>query len=133
MNSNPLRIAIVGGGIGGVAAANALLRLGMDVRLYEQAPALTEVGAGVAIQPNGVRMLRRLGLGDELLPLRRQVGRSAVSPAGWGLCRGHVAPGFGGQDRVLRHAPRRSAGDVRRPPARRRGQDWPPMRRLRAG
>ena len=39
----------------------------MDVRLYEQAPALTEVGAGVAIQPNGVRMLRRLGLGDELL------------------------------------------------------------------
>ncbi len=67
MNSNPLRIAIVGGGIGGVAAANALLRLGMDVRLYEQAPALTEVGAGVAIQPNGVRMLRRLGLGDELL------------------------------------------------------------------
>ena len=38
----------------------------MDVRLYEQAPALTEVGAGVAIQPNGVRMLRRLGLGDGL-------------------------------------------------------------------
>ena len=37
------------------------------MRLYEQAPALTEVGAGVAIQPNGVRMLQRLGLGDELL------------------------------------------------------------------
>ena len=38
----------------------------MEVRLYEQAAALTEVGAGVAIQPNGVRMLRRLGLGEEL-------------------------------------------------------------------
>jgi len=66
MIKNPLRAAIVGGGIGGVAAANALLARGMDVRIYEQAPALTEVGAGVAIQPNGVRMLRRLGLGDEL-------------------------------------------------------------------
>jgi len=68
-HAGPLRVAVVGGGIGGVAAANALLRRGMDVHLYEQAPALTEVGAGVAIQPNGVRMLRRLGLGDELLRL----------------------------------------------------------------
>jgi salicylate hydroxylase len=67
MSTNPLRVAIVGGGIGGVAAAVALLRRGMDVRLYEQAPALTEVGAGVAIQPNGARMLRRLGVGEELL------------------------------------------------------------------
>ncbi|HEY1244121.1 MAG TPA: FAD-dependent monooxygenase [Hyphomicrobiaceae bacterium] len=64
MSSTPLRVAIVGGGIGGVAAASALLRHGIEVRLYEQAPALTEVGAGVAIQPNGIRMLRRLGLGE---------------------------------------------------------------------
>ena len=67
MKPTPLRVAVVGGGIGGVAAATALLRRGIDVRLYEQAPALTEVGAGVAIQPNGVRMLQRLGLGDDLL------------------------------------------------------------------
>src|SRR5262249_54703060 len=40
---------------------------GLDVRLYEQAPALTEVGAGVAIQPNGARVLQRLGLGEDLL------------------------------------------------------------------
>jgi len=66
MSTNPLRVAIVGGGIGGLAAANALLQRGMVVRVYEQAPALTEVGAGVALQPNGIRMLRRLGLGDEL-------------------------------------------------------------------
>jgi salicylate hydroxylase len=64
MSAAPLRIAVVGGGIGGVAATLALLRRGLDVRLYEQAPALTEVGAGVAIQPNGVRMLKALGLGD---------------------------------------------------------------------
>jgi salicylate hydroxylase len=67
MSMHPLRVAIVGGGIGGTAAATALLQRGLDVRLYEQAPALTEVGAGVAIQPNGVRMLRRLGLGDDLV------------------------------------------------------------------
>ena len=67
MTKQPLRVAVVGGGIGGAAAAFALLQRGLDVRLYEQAPALTEVGAGVAIQPNGVRALQRLGLGDELL------------------------------------------------------------------
>jgi salicylate hydroxylase len=66
MGTNPLRVAIVGGGIGGLAAANALLQRGLDVRVYEQAPALTEVGAGVALQPNGIRMLRRLGFADAL-------------------------------------------------------------------
>jgi salicylate hydroxylase len=60
-------VAIIGGGIGGIAAANALLQRGIDVRVYEQAAALTEVGAGLALQPNGVRMLRRLGLGDAIL------------------------------------------------------------------
>ncbi len=66
MLETALRIAIVGGGIGGVAAANALLNRGLNVRVYEQAGALTEVGAGIAIQPNGVRSLRRLGFGDVL-------------------------------------------------------------------
>src|SRR4051794_7867586 len=66
MSTAALRVAVVGGGIGGVAAANAMLRRGMQVRVYEQASALTEVGAGVALQPNGVRMLRRLGFGAEL-------------------------------------------------------------------
>jgi salicylate hydroxylase len=70
-------VAIVGGRIGGVATANALLQRDMDVRLYEQALALTEVGAGVAIQPNGVRMLRRLGLGDGL-----QAGGAGNCPSG---------------------------------------------------
>ena len=61
-----LRVAIIGGGIGGVAAANALRRRGIDARVYEKAPALKEVGAGVALHPNGVRMLRRLGFGDDV-------------------------------------------------------------------
>ncbi|HEY3058477.1 MAG TPA: FAD-dependent monooxygenase [Chloroflexota bacterium] len=62
-----MRVAIVGGGIGGVAVAYALLRRGIVAHVYEQAPALTEVGAGLAVQPNGVRMLRQLGLGGELV------------------------------------------------------------------
>src|SRR5262245_29267855 len=69
MAKHPLRVAVVGGGIGGAAAAAALVQRGVNVRLYEQAPALGEVGAGVAIQPNCVRVLQRLGLGDELLRL----------------------------------------------------------------
>ena len=64
--SASLRVAIVGGGIGGVAAANALRQVGIEAHVYEQAPALKEVGAGVALHPNGVRMLRRLGFGDAL-------------------------------------------------------------------
>jgi salicylate hydroxylase len=62
-----LRVAIVGGGIGGVAAANALLQRGIHVSLYEQAPALGEVGAGIALHPNGVRMLRFLGFGADIV------------------------------------------------------------------
>ncbi|HEY1297920.1 MAG TPA: FAD-dependent monooxygenase [Chloroflexota bacterium] len=64
-----MRVAIVGGGIGGVATANALLQKGIEVGVYEQAPELKEVGAGVAIHPNGVRMLRRLGFGEQLAHL----------------------------------------------------------------
>jgi salicylate hydroxylase len=57
------RVLIVGGGIGGLFAANALLVHGLDVAVYEQAPALGEVGAGVYITPNAVRQMERVGLG----------------------------------------------------------------------
>ncbi len=57
-------IAIVGAGIGGLAAATALARRGARVRVYEQAPALAEVGAGLQIAPNGVAVLEALGLRD---------------------------------------------------------------------
>jgi salicylate hydroxylase len=56
-------IPIVGGGIGGLAAALALLREGLDVAVYEQAPELKEVGAGVQISANGTRVLYALGCG----------------------------------------------------------------------
>jgi salicylate hydroxylase len=62
----PLRVAIIGAGIGGLAAACALRQRGLEVELYERATKLEEVGAGLQIGPNGVRVLRALGLGDEL-------------------------------------------------------------------
>jgi len=55
-------IIIVGGGIGGLFAANALISHGLRVSVYEQAPALGEIGAGVYLTPNSVRQLQRLGL-----------------------------------------------------------------------
>ncbi|MFM9887053.1 MAG: FAD-dependent monooxygenase [Burkholderiales bacterium] len=55
-------VLIAGGGIGGMAAALALLRAGIDVDIYEQARALREVGAGVQISANGNRTLYALGL-----------------------------------------------------------------------
>jgi len=59
-------MVIVGGGIGGLAAALAAARAGRAVRLLEQAPAFAEVGAGIQIGPNVVRVLQGWGLGDAL-------------------------------------------------------------------
>jgi len=53
---------VIGGGIGGLSAALHLLRAGFDVHVYEQAPAITEIGAGIQISPNASRLLIRLGL-----------------------------------------------------------------------
>lgn len=60
------RIAILGGGIGGLAAAAFLRREGLAGTVYEQAPRLGEVGAGLVVAPNAARQLRRLGVLDEL-------------------------------------------------------------------
>src|SRR5436189_262951 len=59
------RIAIIGGGIGGLTAAISLLRAGYDVQVYEQSRLLSEVGAGINISPNASRILIRLGLGED--------------------------------------------------------------------
>ena len=61
----PPRIAVLGGGIGGLAAAAFLHREGFSSTVYEQARRLTEVGAGVVIAPNAVRQFRKLGVLEE--------------------------------------------------------------------
>ena len=73
MNDKTGKIAVIGGGLGGLAAALSLHRAGFDVDVYEQAPELNEVGGGINMGPNAARILYRLGLGDAL-------DRDAVQP-----------------------------------------------------
>jgi salicylate hydroxylase len=74
MGGSRPNIAIVGGGIGGLFAANALLAQRFQVSVYEQAPALGEVGAGVFLTPNSVRQLGRVGLGPAVEKWGARVG-----------------------------------------------------------
>jgi len=60
------KILIAGGGIGGLAAAIALLQRGFDVEVHEQAGELREIGAGIQISPNGNRALHSLGIFEDL-------------------------------------------------------------------
>jgi len=75
MTHAPLRIAVIGGGIGGLSAAVGLRQAGFEVDVYEQAPELTEVGGGINMGPNAARILYRLGLGEGL-------DREGVRPVG---------------------------------------------------
>ena len=67
------RVAIIGGGIGGLTAANALSQAGIEVAVYEAAGELKEIGAGVALHANAMRVLRAIGAEDGV---RKVAGRS---------------------------------------------------------
>lgn len=62
MNSRSIKVAIAGAGIGGLATAIALRQRGCEVVVIEQAPQLGEVGAGVQMSPNAVKVLRAIGV-----------------------------------------------------------------------
>ena len=66
MPASDLRIAVIGGGIGGLSLALALRERGMRAEVFEQAPQLTEIGAAIALSANATREYGRLGLVDEL-------------------------------------------------------------------
>jgi salicylate hydroxylase len=59
-------VIVIGGGIGGLAAAAFLRRAGRRVAVYEQAGRITTVGAGLVVSPNAARLLRRIGVMDDL-------------------------------------------------------------------
>ena len=60
------QIAIIGGGIGGLTAALALRQSGFHSEVFEQAPALLDVGAAIALWPNAMRVLERLQLAEKI-------------------------------------------------------------------
>ncbi|MCG5213760.1 FAD-dependent monooxygenase [Streptosporangium soli] len=64
-----LRVAVVGGGLGGLAAALFLRAAGVEATVYEQARELREVGAGVGVAPNMVRLIDKLGVGERFRDL----------------------------------------------------------------
>ena len=69
MKLQKFSIGIIGGGIGGVAAAVALHRAGMEATVYERASAFREVGAGMMLWPNATRVLKELGLLERVAAL----------------------------------------------------------------
>jgi len=75
MTSTP-RIAVIGAGMGGLAAAAALDRLGFEVRVFEQAERFSRLGAGIQMSPNAMKALRGLGIEDE-------VRAAAFQPETW--------------------------------------------------
>ena len=62
-------VVIVGAGIGGLAAAASLMRRGHNVRVFEQTPQLSEVGAGIQMSANAVKALDSLGLRPMIEPI----------------------------------------------------------------
>jgi 2-polyprenyl-6-methoxyphenol hydroxylase-like FAD-dependent oxidoreductase len=82
------KIVIIGGGIGGLTTAVALARRGLAIEVYEQAPELNEVGAGVGPWANTLWALEPIGLADAVLQLGERVARQGVKrPDGtWLMC-----------------------------------------------
>ncbi len=72
--SKQWHVAVVGGGMGGLAAAVALSHRRISVAVYEQSDSLREVGAGLFVYPNSLRQLERMGLGDALARVGAKVG-----------------------------------------------------------
>ena len=65
MNAN-MKVAIVGGGIGGLATALAMTQAGFEVTVHERSAQLVDLGAGITLAPNATRVLYHLGLGPGL-------------------------------------------------------------------
>ena len=86
MVSKPLRVAIIGAGMGGLACAAALRLINAEVTVYEQARAFARIGAGIQMTPNAVKALRGLGLEAQL----RSIGFEATKGLNRSSQDGHI-------------------------------------------
>jgi 2-polyprenyl-6-methoxyphenol hydroxylase-like FAD-dependent oxidoreductase len=66
MSKRKLSVAVVGAGMGGLAVAATLRRVGIDVQVYEQAPRFARIGAGIQMMPNSMKVLRGIGIEQRL-------------------------------------------------------------------
>jgi 2-polyprenyl-6-methoxyphenol hydroxylase-like FAD-dependent oxidoreductase len=87
-----MRVVVAGGGIGGITLALALAREGIEARILEKAPALAPVGAGISVQSNAMRVLRKLGADEDVQAAGRVLEDSAIlDPRGRALVRMSIA------------------------------------------
>jgi 2-polyprenyl-6-methoxyphenol hydroxylase-like FAD-dependent oxidoreductase len=84
-----MKIIIIGAGIGGLTAALALGQCGFDPEVYEQADKLLDVGSAIAIWPNAMRILQRLGVGERILE-----NAGVIEKVEWHGFDGNVFGGF---------------------------------------
>ncbi|WP_279634737.1 FAD-dependent monooxygenase, partial [Streptomyces carpinensis] len=90
--SRPPRVVVIGGGIGGLAAAAALHRTGRQVTVLERARSLEPVGAAISLSPNALRALDVLGIGDAIRDLAAWQGDGGLrTPGGRWLTRTDAA------------------------------------------
>ncbi|WP_316745115.1 FAD-dependent monooxygenase [Streptomyces sp. MK7] len=106
--SRPSRVVVIGGGIGGLAAAAALHRTGRQVTVLERARSLEPVGAAISLSPNALRALDVLGIGDRIRDLAAWQGDGGLrTPDGRWLTRTDAAAAarrFGGPLVLLHRA-----------------------------
>jgi 2-polyprenyl-6-methoxyphenol hydroxylase-like FAD-dependent oxidoreductase len=115
------RMLIVGGGIAGLTLATALHHHGLTAELVERAPAWHAAGAGIAVQPNGLSILRALGLGAAVEQAGTVIGSwEYCDPQGEVLCQtdlralwGNTAPFIGVERTTLQHVLLAGAAAVR--------------------
>ncbi len=73
-----MRVLVIGSGIAGLSAAIALRKVGIDVTVYERAPELREVGAGISLWANAFRALDAIGAGDSVRKVSLKLARSEL-------------------------------------------------------
>ncbi len=95
MPTHQLSIAIIGAGMGGLAAAATLRQVGIDVQVYEQATRFARIGAGIQMMPNSMKVLRGIGIEHTRTSTRMCAQfsppvRIATSGRSWSASRCHV-------------------------------------------